>query len=231
MVTVIRSRFYVVASLIVAAIAVIGFSRSYFLRPLFERPPLTGVMHLHALVFTAWVALFIVQARLVMSHRIALHQKLGIAGGVLALSMVVLTFAAMIESSQRGATIGGIPAWKFAAFSTVSILTFAGFVIAALAIRRRPDWHARFMMLATIGVLGPAVGRLLIMTLGVPAARHANLLMVAFAVACLAYDWLRNRRVHPAYVIGASVYVLVIPLKRMLADSQVWAGLARWMLG
>jgi hypothetical protein len=188
-------------------------------------------LHLHAAVFTAWVVLFIVQTRLVAGQRIAVHRKLGIAGGVVALCMVALTFAAMVESSRRGAIIGGIPAWKFAAFSTVSIIMFAAFVIAALMMRRRPDWHARFMMLATIGILGPAVGRILIMTLGTPAARHANLVLAAFSAACLAYDWLRNRLVHPAYLIGASIYILAIPLKRMLAESQAWAGLARWILG
>jgi hypothetical protein len=97
--------------------------------------------------------------------------------------------------------------------------------------RRRRDWHARFMMLATIGILGPAVGRILIMTLGVPAARYANHVLIAFSAACLAYDWLRSRSVHPAYIIGVSIYIVAIPLKRMLAESQAWAGLARWMLG
>ena len=38
---------------------------------------MTVLVHLHGLVFTAWLALFIAQTRLIAAHRVDLHMKLG----------------------------------------------------------------------------------------------------------------------------------------------------------
>jgi hypothetical protein len=227
---VVRSRFHLFMAIFAAVLVFAGFSRSYYLRPLFDRPPLTVLLHTHAVIFTAWIVLFLVQVRLVAARRIRWHRQLGLAGGVVAVLMVLITGATIIEAMRVGNLIGGIPAWQFVAKSSVSIVLFAGLVGAALLLRRRPEWHRRLMTVATIGILGPATGRLLIMIGGTEAARHASTLSILLLATCLAHDWFRHRIVHPAYVLGAVTYVVAIPLKQMLADSGAWAGFARWVM-
>ena len=46
----------------------VGFAPTYFLRNT-DLPPLTSFYHLHGLVFTAWILLFLAQTALVAAHR------------------------------------------------------------------------------------------------------------------------------------------------------------------
>src|SRR5215471_14316909 len=80
---------------VAAALAVaLGFARTYFLRPYFQTTPLDVEFHLHGLVFSAWVALFIAQTSLVAARRTAWHRKLGWVGACLAVLMVVVALNA-----------------------------------------------------------------------------------------------------------------------------------------
>jgi len=73
---------------------VIGFGRTYYLRAFIPPPefikPATPLVHLHGMLFSAWIALFMVQTSLVAAGRRDLHMKLGLAGLPLVLSMIVV---------------------------------------------------------------------------------------------------------------------------------------------
>src|SRR5438128_8900141 len=74
--------------------AFIGFSRTYYLSSVFHTnatisgKPFSPIVHVHAILFSAWLVLLITQTTLVATHRIALHRKLGIFGGLLAVAMI-----------------------------------------------------------------------------------------------------------------------------------------------
>ena len=68
------------------------------------------------------------------------------------------------------------------------------------------------------------------MLFGVPGARHATTVLLVLLAACIAYDAFKFRRLHPAYVIGASVLLAAIPLKKTLAASQAWSDFAHWIM-
>jgi len=67
-----------------------GFAPTYYLRPRFTTTPLMPLLHLHGLVFTSWIALFLIQTTLVAAHRTDIHRRLGIAGGVIATLVVMV---------------------------------------------------------------------------------------------------------------------------------------------
>jgi len=73
-----------------ALFVIIGFSRNYYFRFLTDLPPMVALVHLHAIAFSAWLVLLVVQTRLIAAHRVDLHMKLGLAGVALAACMVVL---------------------------------------------------------------------------------------------------------------------------------------------
>ena len=83
MAVVVRSRFYPHIALALALFVIIGFLRNYYFRFLTDLPPMVTVVHLHAIVFTGWLVLFVVQTRLIAAHRVAIHMRLGLAGLVL----------------------------------------------------------------------------------------------------------------------------------------------------
>src|SRR4051812_5363705 len=67
-----------------------GFSRTFYLRPLFHPEPLLPLLILHGIIFSSWLVLFIIQTSLVAAKRTRTHMRLGIAGGVLAGSMLII---------------------------------------------------------------------------------------------------------------------------------------------
>lgn len=58
MAAVLSPRFYLLIALALAAFVVVGFAPSYYLRILTAPPPLTTLIHVHAVVFTVWLGLF-----------------------------------------------------------------------------------------------------------------------------------------------------------------------------
>ena len=83
-----RERWFYLSMSIAAVITVFaGFAPTYYLRPYFNTSPLMPLLHLHGMVFTSWLALFLVQTTLVAAHRTDIHRRLGILGGVIALAI------------------------------------------------------------------------------------------------------------------------------------------------
>jgi len=146
MAAVARSRFYPMIALALAVFTIVGFSRTYYLRFLSDMPPMTLLVHLHGLVFTAWLALFVTQTRLVAAHRVDLHMKLGIAGMVLAVLIVMVSVATVAANSAiPRVRPSGLSPSQFTAVGLTSTALFATFVALGVAWRRRAALHRRFM--------------------------------------------------------------------------------------
>jgi hypothetical protein len=59
-------------------------------------------VHIHGLVFTSWVLLFLAQTILVATDRTDLHRKLGAGGAVLAALLLIMgTTTAILRSRAR----------------------------------------------------------------------------------------------------------------------------------
>ncbi len=228
----VRSRFYPIIAIALAILIVLGFSRTYYLRFLFDQPPLTILIHLHALVFTAWLLLFIVQTRFIAANNLRAHKKLGVAGAVLAafvfLIGLISPFATMYPPVPRPA---GLNALQFLAIPLFSIGLFGLFVVLGLSYRRRSAFHKRFMLLAMISVLGPPVARL-IRFFGF--GEHFVLIqasVAAFFILCaLVYDAVKHRLLHPVFAIGGVLLVLSWPLRFYWARSEGWEAAMAWLM-
>jgi len=73
-----RDSFYLWVAIAAALIVFFGFARTYYLKGVFGTPPLSILLHAHAVLVTLWSVLFLIQARLVATHRIDLHRQLGV---------------------------------------------------------------------------------------------------------------------------------------------------------
>ena len=187
-------RFYTLIGLTMAALVIIGFSRTFYLRPWFDVAPLTLRLHLHGIVLTLWVVLFVVQVRLIAVGRRRLHMSLGVAGIALAALAIATTYAAAIEAVRLGVERGGIGIDRL--YSNVLVLTlFGSFVALGVAYRKRPETHKAFMLLAMIAAIGPAVTRAAIFVFELK-IRDAHIPMEsALVLSALAYHWHTRRRV------------------------------------
>lgn len=220
--------FYLGLSVLIAATVFAGFAPSYFLKTYFGSPPLIPLLHLHGLVFTSWIVLLLTQTTLVAANRTDIHRRLGIAGGVIAVTMVVVGTTTAIIRARQGAAPGGTPPLVFLAIPLFDMLVFSGLVSAGFYYRRRPDVHKRLMVLATISILSAAIARLPfgILKAGPPAFFGLTDL---FIVACILYDVIARRRLHRATIWGGLLIVLSQPLRLMISGTTAWMAFATWL--
>ena len=227
-------RFFSGMALGILVLALAGFARTYFLRPLLPEatpapPALTALIHLHGALFTAWVVLFLVQARLVAVKRIALHRTLGFGGAVLGALMVALGTSTAIHGALRGVAPFGMDPRRFLIVPLFAIALFALFGASGIATRRDPQSHKRYMLLGTIALLPPAIARwVLLLGLGPPVVfAVATLLLVPLVL----WDWKTLHRLHPVTLWAGSLLVVSGPLRLMLSKSDGWLRMADWLVG
>jgi hypothetical protein len=223
-------------ALAMAVTVLIGFGPTYYLRAYFGAPvtisgstSLTPLTHLHAVLFTGWVLLFIVQTALIAGRRVVLHRRLGIAGVVLAAAMVVVGASTAIAGAGRGAAPAGIDPLAFMAIPLFDMVLFAGFVTAAVARRRDRDAHKRLMLLAYVSILAAATAR----APGVGALGPLAFFGLAFAFAlCGAiYDRVSRGRVHRAYLWGGALLLASVPLRLLISGTEAWRRFAEFLVG
>ena len=223
-------RLYTSAAVAIVLIVLTGFARTYYLKGVFGAPPLPGLVHLHGIVMTLWVVFFVVQVRLIAAHRTNLHRRLGAIGGVLAGLVVLVGVITAIGGARRGAAPGP-PPLVFLAIPLGDMLIFAGFVAAGLFFRRRSDIHKRLMLLSCAGFLTAAVARVPLNFIETGGPLIFFGLTDLCALACLAFDTVKHRRLHPAFGWGLPIIVASQPLRLMLAGTQTWMTFATWLVG
>jgi hypothetical protein len=221
-------RFYVGMALAVLVTVFLGFSRSYFLKAYFGTPELSLLLHIHGLVFTSWVLLFLAQTTLVATDRIDLHRKLGVAGAVLAALLLIMgTTTAILRVKGGSAPIPGVPPLSFLAVPLFDMVAFAILVVTGIALRNRPETHKRLMTLATIALTSAPIARIPGVREGGPPAFFG--LTDLFIVAMLVYDLTNRRKVHPATIWGGLVIVASQPLRLMISGTPAWLAFAGWL--
>jgi hypothetical protein len=225
---VLRPRFYLLISAALVAFVIVGFAKTFYLRIFSDPPTLTVLLHLHAVVFTVWLALFVTQAGLVAAHRVDLHRKLGIASAVFAGVVFVVGVLSVFQTAiSNHVSPSGLAPAQFSIIGFTSIGMFGGFIALGIAYRRRPGLHRRFMVLGFIASISPASARLLRL-FEVQTFRDALIPLCAavFITACLVHDWRKYRVVHPAYVIGGLVIVASWPIRVAIGHSAWYSPIA-----
>ncbi|MDB5452450.1 MAG: hypothetical protein JWO33_1028 [Caulobacteraceae bacterium] len=236
------SYFYVWMAGACALVALGGFAPTYWLQlapRTFVGPPL---LHLHAALFSAWTLLFLSQTVLAAQGRLEHHRAWGLAGISLATAMLLVGLAAAIHTLTDGLGAGyGDQSRSFVILPVSAIVVFAGFFAAAVANISRPEWHKRFILLATVSLLQAAMARVffVLATGGGPGARPgigppppvqlgvaAGLVVDLLIVAGMIYDWRTRGRPHPAYLIGLVVTVAVQVLRGPISQTPPWLAFA-----
>jgi len=222
-------RFFTGMALASALTVFIGFARTYYLRTAFDGPPVpTALVHLHAMVFTAWILLFIAQTSLVAAGRTDLHRRLGMAGAALVVALLVVGWFTAIEAARRGVTPpGGPPPLAFLSVPLGTLAVFAILVVAGLANRGRRETHKRLMLLATIALLTPAIARFRFFMPGGPLLAIGGTTL--FVLACMGYDRLSHGRIHPAFLWGGLFLIVSLPARFAVGPTDAWGALAEWL--
>jgi hypothetical protein len=225
----VEHRFFTAMAVAIGITVLAGFARTYYLRAYFDTPPISPLLHVHGLVFSSWVALYAVQTSLVAADRVRLHRRLGVAGGILAVILVLVGATTAIVRVREGfSPPGGPPPQVFLVVPLVDMVLFGGLVAAALYWRRQMAVHKRLMLLGTVALLAAPIARLPFGFL-----RSGILAVFAvsdvFVVALVAYDLAMYRRIHRATAWGGLAVVASQPLRLMLGGTPAWLTFAGWL--
>ena len=226
--------FYSSLAIAMALIVFVGFAPTYYLRAFHAAPvtvsgaaTLSPLAHLHGALFSVWVLLFVTQTALIANHRIRIHQRLGVAGAVVATAMVVVGFRTAIASAARGGAPPGADPLVFLAVPLFDMVLFAMFVGTALWYRRNKEAHKRLMLLAYISIITAAVARLPgVLPYGPLVFFGLTFILLLVGVI---YDLASRRRIHRAYVWGGALLVASVPVRLMIAGTDAWMRIAQFL--
>jgi len=222
--------FYMGMGLVFVVTVFAGFAPTFYLRPYFQSEPLIPLLRLHGFVFSLWLVLLVTQTALVATNRTRIHRKLGVAGVVLAVLMIVIgTTTAIIRVKTFQPPPGAPSPLVFLTIPLGDMLVFALLVGAGFFFRRRVDVHKRLMILATIAILLAAVSRLPLAFIQQGGAVAFFGLSDLFIVPCLVYDIITRGRPHRATMLGGLLIIVSHPLRFIIGNTHAWLVFASWI--
>jgi hypothetical protein len=228
-------RFYVASAVVSLVLVIVSFGPG-LVDPASRRGPLTPLVVAHAVTFTGWLVLYLVQTVLAATGRLRWHRRLGVVGVVLAAVMMVVGYQTSIDMVRRGFDLSGDlerngPVILQTSFQLWGVPLFGGLVLAAVLNRRRPDVHKRLMWLTIPGVLIGAPIVHAIGHYGLPpvVAPLANFSLLA---ANPLHDRITHGRMHPVSLWGGVFFVILAnTLAAVISPSPTWHRFVLWLAG
>lgn len=232
-----HSKFFVGMSALMLAIVLAGFGRSFYLRAYLGYADLPNHLVVHGIVLTAWFSIAFAQTCLIATHRVQVHRRLGLAGVVVAAAVVAASVWTVV---RRDAPV--IDESPRAAFGNLTTLfAFSICIVIAMLMRKRPAVHKRFMLIASISIMGPAIDRLSLLPPldGFFASLLAGISMPPQIVVALVgtlslllampiHDLVSRRRLHAGTIWGVVCILLAAPaMSAAVTFADVWIAFVR----
>lgn len=212
-----------------------------------KRPPFPPVLHAHAVLMGSFLLLLFGQSFLAATGRRAAHRKLGIAGAILALALVVVGFLLVptmyhslwdatqaMPSAARAELQQGLRDFENIILLQIRIgVLFPAFFILALAARKRDSGlHKRMMFLAVAMALPAAFDRMQWLPTSLPGGPLTTDLYPLLALAPMfVWDVVRTRKIHKAYLIWLAIVAPTSLLVHALWDVEWWHATVPHLIG
>jgi len=211
--------------------ALIGFHKTYTqFFPSFKE--FQWEQHFHGAMLMCWFALLILQPFLIKYGKKKLHRTIGKAGYVIAplvcysIFMVTkMVYYREIEMRPEESVLAQL------ALDIPTIFIFGLFFILAMLNRQKSDVHMRYMIGTSLLMLGPGLGRALIIFGGVPFPLAVSVVFYigdAIALLFLFNDWRKKVDIKPLLTV---VLLLIINhLFWIFQESVIWQKMAKWFV-
>jgi uncharacterized membrane protein YozB (DUF420 family) len=202
------------------------------------RPAFPLILHVHAVLMGTFLILLLAQTWLVASGKNEWHRRLGIAAFLVVPAMVLTGFILIptiyssVWHAAQAASPPAQPKWQETVRMVDNImlmqlrigLLFPLFLWIGLRARERnAGFHKRMIILATAMTMPAAIDRIAWLPTTFPSSPLATDLYTLLIVSPLfTWDVLRNRSVHPGYLVW-----LAINVPFALAVHGLW-GTAWW---
>jgi len=152
--------FYFCMALLMAGLAVWGFSSTVDPNLLHAKPPKPLLLWFHAAAFSVWIALFVAQSALVRVRKVSVHRRLGWFGAGLAATMVVFGLIVSVVMLRFDMTV--LHRKNVASFLSIlwgDMIIFGACMALAIYFRKRPEYHRRLVFMASCQLMQAAFVR------------------------------------------------------------------------
>lgn len=186
-------------------------------------PPLTPYHHLHAVAMLSWFGLFALQPTLIHLGKIPTHRLLGRLSPIIVVAFLV---SSTVMTGMNWRRLGDP---MIVTANAINTLAFVLLYAAAIAWRLRAAAHKRLMLYATLGLIGPAAGR-------IPETLDLHTLLtlpilLALMLTPLIRDWRARGRPHPAAWIGFGALFAANLAAGFVAGAPGWIAMLNSALG
>ena len=206
-----ETKAFLIAHVGLLAIVLVGFGRTFYLRPLLSARPMPTLLLLHGVALTLWFALTVLQSALALKQQRRWHRKVAwlaipvVLATVLSAIAVNMRVALQIESADS-------PENMFVWANFMSLASFVILVGAGVVRRRSYVAHHRLILFASLAIIGPAFARFAFwpaIGLGLafaPVLAGAGMLLLI--LLAIGFDVVTARRVQPATLAGVAGVLL-----------------------
>ena len=213
--------------LMIPIFAVVGFWQTWFTGSV---RPLSVYDHVHGFAMFAWCFMLIAQPYLIRSGNRELHRMIGKAS--YALMPIVALSTLLLAHYQLNSRGPGPEGWYILSLQIFLLVQIVVFYSLAIKNRKRPDVHARFMILTALPLLDPIFARILIFHfLG-----WENVAMAQFItfpavnlilLALIAWDWKNGNRRDVFLPMWFFMTLTQLP-PFFVVESSLWHSFAAW---
>lgn len=198
--------FFIMAIL---AVVVWGFYRTYFgLFPTFKG--IGNVQHFHGLMMLLWFGLLISQPLLISYNKRELHRTIGKSSYLLAPLILISIFLVARMGYLRSESV--IPHPVNVGGLALNIPAIAGFAIIyllAMINKTNSAFHMRYMIATGVMMIGPGVGRAVIIYGGRPFPQGVEVALLVTDALCallLLIDIIKKKPYKP-YLISLTIFI------------------------
>ncbi|GLU51479.1 hypothetical protein [Dyadobacter frigoris] len=209
------------------ALTFAGFYITYFGQfPEFKN--LTPIHHFHALIFIAWYTVLIIQPFLIRYKKFALHRLVGKFSYFL-MPLVLISIFMATQTSYKNGIVQHLPEKEVLAgtfMNLLSLFLFGLFYLLAMINRHHTPAHLRYIITSSLILIGPALGRILIMFFGFSfpdGVWYGGMMVPALIMLALILLDIKNNRNYTPYIIS-----LLLSLALDLAWKYNFQSTALW---
>lgn len=221
---------FTAAAVMFPLLVLIGYFKTYYFRAFFDVPAFgSSLVHIHAVVMTAWVLYFVAQVALVRTKNLKLHMSMGMAGIGLAAVVVVVGMATAWSSHiVRGTAPAGIDPHAFFLIPVLDMVFFILFLGGAVYWRKQPAKHKTLMLMTAINFSPAAIARIPILPPEMMIVQWI-VLPILLGIGCFAYYTWKHRKINWVFAAALFLFSVSGPLRLWFAFTPTWLNFVGWM--
>lgn len=212
--------------IILLAIIIFGFKRYFLSFPNFKG--FVYVHHLHSISLLLWFAMLFVQPVLIYKKKIKLHR---LAGKFSYLLIPIIIFCTLMVMKLQYVKIAESHAPEnfnlaFLYLPTAALIPFVTLYILAIANKKKPKYHMRYMISSAVALLGPGIGRI---NFGITDMTEAIMfgfaLSDSFFVGLLIFEYFKSK-IYKPYFISFSICLFFHGIYPFFPSTKFWQTIA-----